>query len=556
MKDLQIRAWYSSIKSSTLGRQLRSRLAELHLPRTSLERSQAQSSLDAWRKELGIHSFTRPEEGDTTFDESLMLVETAVAISCQPEMVFKSRVWAREKEVLARMVAGSHAGREEQAQEETTRPSFAESLLASGSSILSAPLSLAGLPLPSSPSIPSSTTETRPSPELLTILPFGACTLSLLKPHESPTPSPSAIEDFLLRLQLKLAAYLWSDLTSTLISPRNHEGRLCGSDAWFEEFASPLSPLPRPEEKELRKGVKPVPKAYLPTTPKSPDYLTKILERFSQHPSPHAKMHALLELELVLSATMSAPLSAQGREGRPSTSSSSTTTLPSPESTKGYLSKLTSLLPNRDRATTRMSLSPRPITAVLEDEPPSSFTADLFGATTSNGGEDKIPSLSDHPHRRSRSSSRPLSLTSSSSDIPSLPPTLLDFSSPSTGTSPLSSTIPLPPAPLTTDALLLTLESLLLHALPSLPALFQSLQIIASLTPSAILDHHALGKVFWDTAGAALSLKREVVEGEFGVVERGMRALSEGTEEGRELAERLVKIGEFASFPLWPSNMS
>lgn len=525
MQDLRTRAWYSSIKGSTLGCQLRSRLAEVHHSRTDVEKEQARAGVEAWRKDLGVYSFINAEE--STFDESLMLVETAVAISMQPATLYASRFWAREGKVVASLVA--------QRSPNMTHPpsTFAESLLASGSSILSAPLSLAGLPTTASPLL----TDLEGPADV--VLSFGAASPALLKPREASTAFAGAVEEHLLRLQLKLAAYLWSDLSSNLISTRDAEGRLCGCDAWFEEFASPLSPLSRPEARELREGVKAVPKAYLPSPESAPPpkYLVELLQRFARHPSPHAKMHALLELELVLSAMMGAPASAQAV----APSLSSTEGLASVAGGKGYLSKLSGLLPAR---TKRMSLSPSPITKLLdgaEGEGAEPFTVDF-------GGTPVLSLSSDNPRRRSTSTrSRPLSSSaasmSSTSDFgggASLLPSLLDFSSPAT-TAAGSTT----GQPANTDALLLTLESLLLHTLPSLqPGLFQSLQLIASLTPSSILDCHVLGKAFWDVAGAALSVKREVVEGPWGIVERATRALSEGTEEARELAERLVRIGE------------
>lgn len=73
---------------------------------------------------------------------------------------------------------------------------------------------------------------------------------------------------------------------------------------------------------------------------------------------------------------------------------------------------------------------------------------------------------------------------------------------------------------------------------------FGILPTVGSLTPSKTLNS-ILGKAFWDVALAALSVRKEVVEGNFGLVERALTALGEGTEEGKELAERLILIGEF-----------
>ena len=188
--DLRIRAWYSSVKASEQGRQLRSRLADLRVGRTKEERNEARERVEAWANELGIYSFAKAAE----LEEALMLVETGVALAMQPETFYANPFWAREQAVVASLVASRHSAAK-------SRPSFAETLLASGSSILAAPLTLAGLPYPS---IGNSTTS-GPSPPAKVVFSFGAASPSMLKPHEATTAFAGAVEEHLLRVGLKLS---------------------------------------------------------------------------------------------------------------------------------------------------------------------------------------------------------------------------------------------------------------------------------------------------------------------------------------------------------------
>mgnify|MGYP001585369158 FL=1 len=309
---------------------------------------------------------------------------------------------------------------------------------------------------------------------------------------------------------------MWSDVASSAVSSRDVDGRLFGCDSWLEEFASPLSPLARLSPGDVRFGLPTLSKAFLPSTPPPPPYFEKILKRFTTHPSPHAKLHALLELELVLSASMSAPSSAHSMP----TPSTATESVDAPRA-RGYIAKLSGLLSKR------MSLAPSPIAMLLEGD-----EEDVAGL---EHAEDpsiiSAPDVFASPRRRRQLSNASAStITVEDLHHPLFAISQLD---PSTTTGSFANT----------DDLLISLESILLHVRPS--ALFQNLQTIASLTPSAILDSNFLGKAFWDVGLAALSVKRDVVEGEAGIVERALGALGEGTEEGRELAERLLGIGSF-----------
>lgn len=180
-----------------------------------------------------------------------------------------------------------------------------------------------------------------------------------------------------------------------------------------------------------------------------------------------------------------------------------------------------------------MSLAPSPIAMLLEGD-------EEDGAGLDHTKEPSIMSAPDvfaSPRRRRQLSNASVStITAEDQPYP-----LFSISSQLESTATTGSSSP------STDDLLTALESILLNVRPS--ALFQNLQIVASLTPSAILDSNFLGKAFWDVGLAALSVKRDVVEGESGIVERALVALGEGTEEGRELAERLLFIGAFFLSP-------
>jgi hypothetical protein len=214
------------------------------------------------------------------------------------------------------------------------------------------------------------------------------------------------------------------------------------------------------------------------------------LRRFSNEGTVDGKLFALLELELVLVAEMGAPLP----RARPATMMVGEGSRARGGRNLGGV--MEGLLERR------MSLSPAVDT--------NAFDLELHTHS---------PTPSAHDRRFARSTSSSSHLHPPSPSIPQAQST-------------------------DTDTLLTTLEQIILHSLASLPTLFQDLQLISSLAPPAVLDTHFLGKAYWDFSLAALSVKRDVVEGKWGVVERALGAMGEGTEEGRELAGRLLRIGQ------------
>lgn len=546
LDDLRVRAWYSSLKLTENYRQLTLRLEEIAMPRTESERKEGQQVLEAWSNELGVYSFMKSR--NTSLEESLRLVEIFVTISMEPKSFYASGFWRKESEVVQNLMASRRTGLGMGA----AAKSFAEVLVAGGSSILTAPLTLAAMAttvvLPSTAFPTSAATSTTDAPlssssQSTIILSFGAATPSLLKPHETTTVFKSAIEEHLLRIHLKLSGLLWSDLTRTLVSNRDSDYKLLGCDSWMAEFAGPLSPLKR--DRSAGGDGKPL---VFSTSglEKSEEYFGVILERFVRHPSPHAKLLALYELETVLTATLSAP-SFEIATTIPTILSSSPSFQSdhasiSTSKPKEYLAKLTGLLNKR------MSIAPSAISLLLEGE-----ESDLGGEGIVDGGHNFSPSLRRSPSIFSERSSfapspsrkhdRLGSITSIGSQDTLLqqhPVLLLASPSPS-GSAPPAAHQESSPRPPTTDDLLLSLEHILLHYPQQ--EIYQSLQIISSLLPSKVLDTGPLGKAFWDFALAALARKREVVEGPKGIVERGLDALAEG-EDGIEVARRLLGIGE------------
>ncbi|KAL8293252.1 hypothetical protein RQP46_000946 [Phenoliferia psychrophenolica] len=505
--DLRIRAFYSSIKGSSLGDQLRARLADVKWTRTKEEKDAATRKVRDWAAELGVFSFTKAESG---FEESLMLVEVASVVALQPSSFYSSPFWAREERVMGNLIIRS---------QQRTRPSFAESLFASGTSILTAPLTLAGLPFPSNstPAPPSPTSSSTPQ----FILSFGCASESFLRPNEHASSSVNALEEHLTRVGLKTSGFLMSDVGASTITNVDSDGRLLGCDAWIEEFASPLSPLPRPSSADVRAGASPLPKAFNSTTPaRSHPAFRNLLNRFINHPSPHAKVLALFELELVLASTMSASTATSSSSPAIPTSPLSEPALSPRVGGKKYLARLSALLSNRK------SLAPSAIAMLLEAE------EDVDDEFRGHAQEDSEKASTDGHSIHHLPRTRETSNRSLMSD--------LALDDPDEATSPHASSAQ--GASPNTDDILLAIEGILRRVRPSL--LFQNLQIVASLVPSSVLDSSSRGKAFWDVALAALSIKRDLVEGEFGVVERALAALGEGTAEGRELAERLLLIGQ------------
>lgn len=195
---VRIRAWYTSFKASNLGRQFRARLSEAISPnRSPEERERALKKVENWQRELGIYSFARAT--DSPFEHALMLVETVVHLAIRPQVFYSNPLWSREKAVVDSLVAVSRSNQQRHAQD--YRPSFAETLIGAGSAILTAPLSLAGLPYSSSTNPPASTS---PLPRNV-MLSFGASSPSMLKPHEQNTAFSGAVEEHLLRIGLKLS---------------------------------------------------------------------------------------------------------------------------------------------------------------------------------------------------------------------------------------------------------------------------------------------------------------------------------------------------------------
>lgn len=140
-------------------------------------------------------------------------------------------------------------------------------------------------------------------------------------------------------------------LSPKFIANRDADGHPVGCDSWIEEFASPLSPLPRPSQGEARG---PLPRAYQVTTPPVAQHFYDLLNRFTFHPSPHGKVLALFELELVLASAVSATSSPDAIPPPPD----SRTTSPG----RGAFTKLSDLLSRR------MSFQTSPIAMLLEEE--------------------------------------------------------------------------------------------------------------------------------------------------------------------------------------------
>lgn len=397
-----------------------------------------------------------------------MLVETTVELSMHRQTLFQCPLWRRERDIISALlpIEPDHG---------QLRSSLVDTLLSSGSSLLMAPLHLTGIRTSTDHDIPLIADPTD------VILPFGAGARSLQTSREVGTALVTAAEEYLLRLQSRLSAFLWSDVCSGL------PAALLEGDSWFEDFAGPASPL------RQHQGA---PVAYTQSSPAPPQFVLDTVKRFVQHPSPHRKMHTLLQLELMLSGLMSQP---------------------TPQMSIGRL---------EDDSFQEHTIVP------LLSPPPSLFATGL----------DESNSENTRPQWRAVLTG--LTSAPSSPTRTTLSPAMKPLSLP---TSPLRANFGLLPTthkPTTTDDLISELESVLLHALPDISGLFQALQIVASLTPPAVLDRTVLGKAFWDVAGAAISIRRDVVEGKDGIVERAIVALSEGTEESHALGIRLLRIGE------------
>lgn len=331
--DLRIRAWYSSFREGEIGLRLGDRLRKVYSDKRSMvDRLKAKERVLAWATERGNLSFSRVE----SLEESLMLVETTVEEAMEPSTFFASSFWERERKVLNHLVEEHSRG--------TTfgaTASFAETIIAGGTSILTAPLALAGLPYPSfqtqSSSIPSH------DPPANVILSFGATSPSLLKPNEGRITFVNALDEHLLRLTTKLTSYIWSDVSSSSSSAtsplveRNEKdsGRPLGSDSWFEEFASPISPLERDKRGRL-------PKAYQPKSLPPPEYMAKLLKRFSQHPSPSSQLHTILEIERVVASSQRMKI-----DPVPVFLQTNTTTTNTSEQVPSHLQKLAGLFSKR-----------------------------------------------------------------------------------------------------------------------------------------------------------------------------------------------------------------
>ncbi|KAM0753696.1 hypothetical protein T439DRAFT_322582 [Meredithblackwellia eburnea MCA 4105] len=506
--DLRIRGWYIATMASELGDQLRARLMEATAPRKPSESEEARKKVREWTNELGIVSFTKTE---TSFEESLMFIELAsTTIAMDPSSFYSSPFWAKESAVMSTLMG--HA-------QTKSATSFAESLLASGTTILTAPFSLAGLSTRGTGTSPNPSGPQLSLPNHV-VLSFGASTPALLRPHEATTAFVRALEEHLLRVTLKTCGYMFSEFSSSTIANRDADGRPIGCDAWIQHLSSALSPLARPSAEEVRNGASPLPKAFRVSSEPVSRSIKDLLNRFTRHPSPHAKVLALFELELVLAASAkgSGPVDN-------STSDSPSPPLDShsqPVRSNSLTAKISNLIAKR------LSHGPSPIAALLEGESEEDGVPAVGTGTADQKDDEDHSSLfstkdSIHSSRRGRE----LSVASDSTlgDLAAHSGDLPDGEATTT----------------TTDDLLLEIESIIRRVRP--PLLFQNLQIVASLVPSAILDSTSAGKAFWDVALAAFSVKKDLVEGEFGVVERGLAALGEGTNEARELAERLLVIG-------------